>query len=197
VPLVLVATAGLTACGGDDSGSNASDQPGATGSPTAGATDSLTASATDAVTDATDSASQSATTGSSGSGGGDACRLLTTDQVAAAVGSPVKDGLPSSGPAVTGGSFTSCVWQSADPDNPADTATVTVYPNTDAADSAREDDSQDVPGIGDKAFSASFGSMWVYVGEKSFFAQWYTFSGSDEENLPKSQALAQAVAGAL
>jgi hypothetical protein len=89
------------------------------------------------------------------------------------------------------------VWQSDDPDHPADTATVTIYPNAAAADSAREDDSQDVEGIGDKAFTVSFAGIWVYEGEKSFFAQWYTFSGTDEENLPASKALATAVAGQL
>jgi hypothetical protein len=181
VPFVLFAAAALTACGGDDSsgGSSAEDETPtqSSSSPTAAATE-----------DASDAAS-----------GGDvaACDLLTTDQVAAAVGSPVKEGVPSSGPAVTGGSFTSCLWQSDDPDNPADTATVTIYPNADAADSAREDDSQDVPGIGDKAFTGSFASMWVYVGDTSFFAQWYAFGGSDEESMPKSQALAKAVVDAL
>jgi hypothetical protein len=178
VPVVLATVATLAACGGNDSGGSASDDK-----PTA-------------------SQSQSTATPSADDPGGDsgdaaACDLLTTDEVAAAVGSPVKAGVASSGPAVTGGSFTTCVWQSDDPDNPADTATVTVYPNADAADSAREDDSQDVSGIGDKAFTGSFASMWVYVGEKSFFAQWYAFGGTDEESMPKSQALAKAVVGAL
>jgi hypothetical protein len=178
VPLLIVATAVLSSCGGDDSdsGSTGVDEPGAT-----------------------PSASESAGESTGDDTGGDvaACDLLTTDEVAAAVGSPVKEGIPSTGPAVTGGSFTSCLWQSDDPDNPADTATVTIYPNADAADSAREDDSQDVPGIGDQAFTGSFASMWVYVGEQSFFAQWYAFSGSVEESMPKSQALAKAVVGAL
>jgi hypothetical protein len=39
--------------------------------------------------------------------------------------------------------------------------------------------------------------MWVYVGDESLFAQWYAFAGSDEENLPKSQALAEAAVDAL
>jgi hypothetical protein len=185
-PLVLVVATAVTSCGGDGSDSGASaDASGVTQSDTQGATASATAS---------QGASQGASEGSDETA---ACDLLTTEEVAAAVGSPVKQGTPSSGPAVTGGSFTSCLWQSADPDNPADTAMVTIYPNADAADSAREDDSEDVAGIGDQAFSASFGSMWVYVGDKSFFAQWYTFSGNDAENLPKSQALAQAVVDAL
>jgi hypothetical protein len=113
--------------------------------------------------------------------------------VAEAVGSPVKEGVRSSGPAITGGRFSSCLWQSDDPDTPADTATLTIYPNTDAADSAREDDSQDVSGIGDKAFTASFSSIWVYVGDESFFAQWFAFSDS-EDNGPVTEALAEAAA---
>jgi hypothetical protein len=176
VPLV-VAAAALTACDDSSGGSSAEEE-------------TLTQSAS----------SPSAAAATSDAPSGEdvaACELLTTDDVAAAVGSPVKEGVPSSGPAVTGGSFSTCLWQSDDPDNPADTATVTIYPNADAADSAREDDSQDVPGIGDKAFTGSFASMWVYVGEKSFFAQWYAFSGTDDESMPKSQALAKAAVDAL
>jgi hypothetical protein len=97
---------------------------------------------------------------------------------------------------VTGGSFTSCVWQSADPDHPADTATITIYPNADAADSAREADSQDLPGIGDKAFSGSVSSVWVYVGDKSFFAQWYMLENMDG-GLEQTTALATAAADKL
>jgi hypothetical protein len=171
LPAFLIASASLTACSGDDSSSGASS------------------------TDDGPGESPSATT--SASGPADACGLLTADEVAAAVGGPVKAGIASSGPAVTGGSFSSCVWPSADPDDPADTATVTVYPNADAADSARESDAQELPGIGDKAFTGSFASVWVYVGDQSLFAQWYALSGSDADSLPKSQALAEAAAEAL
>jgi hypothetical protein len=54
-----------------------------------------------------------------------------------------------------------------------------------------------VPGIGDHAYSGSFASVWAYVGARSLFAQWYAFSGTDADNLPKSQALAKAAADAL
>jgi hypothetical protein len=178
LPLLLVASAALTACGGGDD-SSAQDKP--------------TASASSA-----DSAGTGVGASQSAEAGGDltACDLLSTDEVQAAVGSPVKPGVDSSGPAVTGGSFTSCVWQSADPDNPADTATLTIYPNADAADSARESDSQDLPDLGDKAFSGSVSSVWVYVGEKSFFAQWYILEDMDE-GLEQSKALAKAAADKL
>ncbi len=122
VPVLLATVATLTACGGGDSGGQAADDP------------------TSASTEATEGAT-------AGDDGGDpagdvaACDLLTTDEVADAVGSPVKDGIRTSGPAVTGGDFTTCVWQSADPDNPADTATLTIYENAAAADSVRSDDS--------------------------------------------------------
>ncbi len=89
------------------------------------------------------------------------------------------------------------MWQSADPENPADTATVTIYENADAADSVRSDDSQDLEGIGDEAFSDSVSSVWVYDGEKSFFAQWYLFGTMDDEGLEQSKALATAVADKL
>jgi hypothetical protein len=177
VPLVVVACTALSACGGGDSDSS---------------------SAGDEGTTAASSGSPSGDgSGDSEASGVSACDLLTTDEVRAAVGSPVKAGTPSSGPAITGGNFTSCVWQSADPDHPVDTATLTLYPNAAAADSAREDDSHDVDGIGDRAFSGSFASIWVYVGDRSFFAQWYALSGSDEESLPRSEALAQAAVDAL
>lgn len=126
-----------------------------------------------------------------------ACSTLSQDEVAEAVGGPVKEGIGSSGEAATGGVFSTCVWQSDDPDNPADTATLTVYSNTAAADSAREDDSVDLEGIGDKAFSASVSSVWAYVGERSFFAQWYKFNTMDDEGLEQSKALAKAVADKL
>jgi hypothetical protein len=176
-PLLLVTSAALlTSCGGDDGADSANGRD-----------------------DATSGASSSSPTTSASADGPHvvACDLLAPDVVEAAVGTTVKDGIPSYGPAITGGSFTTCVWQSDDPDHPGDTATVTIYPNADAADSAREDDSQDVDGIGDQAFTGSFASVWVYAGENSLFAQWYSLSGSDEDNLPKSEALAKAVADQL
>jgi hypothetical protein len=172
VPLLLVTTSALAACGGGDGDgdSTASDEP-------------STSQHTEA--DAADSADAAA------------CDLLSTDDVTAAVGAPVKEGIATSGPSVAGGTFDTCVWQSDDPANPADTATVTIYPNTAAADSARADDSEDVEGIGDKAFTVAFAGIWVYQGDKSVFVQWYAFSGTDEENLPKSEALARAAVEAL
>ena len=171
VPLILVAGAALSACGGDggdDDDSSADDAPSATQSQGGDSADDVAA-----------------------------CDLLTPDDVEAAVGSPVKDGIQTSGPAITGGDFSTCVWQSADPENPADTATVTIYANADAADSVRSDDSQDLEGIGDEAFSDSVSSVWVYDGEKSFFAQWYLFGTMDDEGLEQSKALAKAVADKL
>ena len=169
VPLLLVAASALAACGGGEDDDQA-DEP---------------------TTEATQGDLAEEPSGDS------ACELLSTDEVAAAVGSPVKDGIPASGAAITGGSFDTCVWRSDDPDNPADTATITIYPNAAAADSVRSDDSEAVEGIGDEAFIDAFASIWVYVGEKSFFAQWYAIGGSDEENLPESEALATAAADAL
>jgi hypothetical protein len=183
VPLFLVASTALTSCGGDDSGS-ASDPP--TSDPSTSASTSA-GSITPAV-EPTDQAAGDAVA---------ACDLVSTDEVAAAVGSPVKAGQGTSGPSVTGGSFTSCVWLSDDADHPADTATVTIYDNAAAADSVRSDSSQELTGIGDSAFSDYAASVWVYVGDKSFFAQWYSMEGSDEESLPKSEALARAVVDAL
>jgi Protein of unknown function (DUF3558) len=126
-----------------------------------------------------------------------ACDVLTTDQVSEAVGTPVKDGVTTSGPATTGGTFSSCQYASDDADNPADAATVSLYPNTDAADSARGEDAQPIEGLGGQAYTAAYGSIWVYVDQISVFVQWYTFDGTDQENLPKSKALAKAVIAEL
>ena len=89
-------------------------------------------------------------------------------------------------------SSSSCAYPSDDPDSPADTATIVLYPNLDAAYDVGEEDAQPIKGLGDQDAS-TFGSVWVYVGDISLFTQWYSFDGTDEENLPKSKALAEAV----
>lgn len=175
VPLAVLAGTALAACGGgEDSdaegGSDSSASPSVAADPSESGVPDLAAQA---------------------------CDLLGVDEVTEAVGAPVKKGVASSGPATTGGEFSSCTWQSDDPDNPADSAIVTIYPNGDAADSARGEDAQEIKGLGDSAFSSSFASVWVYVGDGSLFAQWYTFNGTDQDNLPRSKALAQAAADAL
>jgi hypothetical protein len=179
IPVVLVAAATLASCGGDsDSGTTDDDRP----------------SASDSVSQ---TPSPSATGSESQTGDVAACDLLSTDEVEAAVGAPVKEGIANAGQPITGGIFTSCLWMSDDPDNPADQGQLYIYSNTAAADSAREDDSEEVPGIGDSAFTVSFAGVWVTKGEKSFLAQWYALSGTDDENLPKSEALAKVAADKL
>lgn len=126
-----------------------------------------------------------------------ACDLLPVEEVAAAVGLPVQGGAASGGPTVTGGTYTSCTWQSDDPARPGGRATLYLYPNTAAADSARTDRSQDLAGLGDAAFTVSFAGIWVYLGERSFMTQWYDLEGSDQEHLPVSEALARLVVDKL
>jgi hypothetical protein len=173
VPLTLVVCLALSACGGADDGTKPDGGPSA-GVEVSGATaptDSPTAPDLEVA----------------------ACDLLSPDQVGNAVGTEVEKGIATTGPVITGGEFSSCSYASADADHPADAATVTLYPNTDAADTARGEDSAPIMGLGDQAFTSSFGSVWVYVDQISFFVQWYTFNGTDQENLPKSKALAMAV----
>lgn len=177
VPLALVACTALSACGGGDDDKSSDDDA----KPSAGA------SGATAPTDAPSAPALEVA----------ACDLLSPDEVADAVDAKVKEGVPTTGPVVTGGKFSSCQYTSDDPDHPADAATVTLYPNTDAADVARGEDSQPVKGLGDQAFTSSFGSVWVYVDDISFFAQWYTFDGTEQENLPKSKALAEALLAEL
>jgi hypothetical protein len=171
VPLVLLLATALASCGGN--GSDDSDDRDA------------------APGDGMSSSSEA------GDGGAvEACDLLSTDDVAAAVGTPVKEGIASSGPAITGGSFDTCVWPSGDTDQYG-MATVTIYPNGDAADSARGEGAEIVEGVGSQAFSVQFSGLWVYADDRSFFAQWYTLDDVDLDNLPQSTALAEAVIAAL
>ena len=65
------------------------------------------------------------------------------------------------------------------------------------SDSARSDDAKDLDGIGDTAYSDSVSSVWVYVGDQSFFAQWYVFGTMEDEGLEQSTALATAAADKL
>ena len=125
----------------------------------------------------------------------DACSLLTTDEVSIAVGVTVADGLGGDGPVVTGGFQSTCTWRGLE--NPSAVATVTVYTETSAADSVRTEDSVPLPELGENAFVGPFASVWAYAGVGSYTAQWYDFAASDEENLPKSTALALLVLDAL
>jgi hypothetical protein len=176
--VALVASTALSACGGgDDDKSSDGDEPSAS-SAVSGATEATTGPAT------VDLPSK-------------ACDLLSAEEVSDAVGAPVKEGVPTTGPVVTGGEFSSCQYPSDDPDHPADAATVTLYPNLDAADQGRGEDASPIKGLGDQAYASTFGSVWVYVDDISLFTQWYAFDGSDTDNLPKSKALARAVVDEL
>ena len=117
-----------------------------------------------------------------------ACSLLTVEEVAEAVGAEVAEGVESGASVVTGGSQSTCVWTATEG---ASTATLTVYTDASAADSVRTDDSLPLPEVGNDAFIGPFASVYGYKAEGSFMAQWYEFAGDDEENLPKSIALAQ------
>ena len=96
---------------------------------------------------------------------------------------------------VTGGSQTTCTWTGVE--ETTSLATLTVYSEASAADSVRQDDSQPLPEVGEDAFVGPFASVWGYAGGGSFFVQWYAFGASDEENLPKSTALALLVLDAF
>ncbi len=176
--LILVACAALSGCGGGDD-DKSDDKP----------------------DDTPASSPAEATTGTTGPATvdlpGAACDLLSVDEVSDAVGTPVKKGTQTSGPATSGGEFSSCAYASDDPDHPADAATVVLYPNLDAADQGRGEDAQPIKGLGDQAYASTFGSVWVYVDDVSLFVQWYAFGGTDQDNLPKSKALAKAAVDAL
>jgi hypothetical protein len=169
----------LAGCGSDtddpSDGQAAQDVPSATssGSPTSGGGD-----------DADDGAT-------------DACALLTQVEVSDAVGTEVGPGRASSGAVATGGSQSTCEWFSVE--QPADTAKLTIYSETSAADSVKDSDPDAKPlaDVGDQAFIGAFASVWVYQGDQSFMAQWYSMTASDDESLPKSEALAKLAADRL
>lgn len=127
----------------------------------------------------------------------DACALLTQVEVSEAVGTEVGPGRGSSGPVATGGSQSTCEWFSVQ--HSADTAKITIYSETTAADSVRDADPdvESIPGLGDDAFAGDFASVWVYQGDLSFMAQWYSMLAEDEENRPRSEALARLAADRL
>jgi hypothetical protein len=122
---------------------------------------------------------------------GSACDLISTDEVSEAVGVTVQDGVGADGPVVTGGTQSTCTWRGVE--DASATAMVTIYSDASAADSVRQDDDPPVPELGEDAFVGPFASVYAYSGEGSFMAQWYDFSATDEENLPKSTALAHLV----
>ena len=175
--MTLAACAALSACGGGDDDKSDDATASTSASPAASASTSGPA--------AVELPSVELPSG--------ACDLLSADEVSDVVGAKVHEGSATSGPTTSGGEFSSCVYASADPDHPADTATIVLYPNTDAADQGRGEDAQPINGLGDRAYASTFGSVWVYVDDISLFTQWYAFDGTDQMNLPKSKALAKAV----
>lgn len=128
-------------------------------------------------------------------GGSDACDLLTREEVSEAVGTELSEGEGAGGPVATGGTQSTCKWSSVD--TAINAATLTIYSETTAADSVREESSETVAGVGDRAFVGPLASVWVYVGEQSFMAQWYDFEAVPEESLPQSTALAKLAADKL
>ena len=147
--------------------------------------------------DARDTASPSGDVSQDSVAGSEACALLSQVEVSEAVGTEVGPGRGSSGGVATGGSQSTCEWSSIE--RPADTAKLTIYSETTAADSVRDadPDAEPLPGIGDEAFVGSYASVWVYKGDRSFMAQWYSMMTDDEENLPRSEALARLAADRL
>ena len=60
-----------------------------------------------------------------------------------------------------------------------------------------DDDKSDDATPGPSASSDPTEATSGYVGDISLFTQWYSFDGTDQENLPKSKALAEAVVDEL
>jgi hypothetical protein len=141
----------------------------------------------------------SSSAGAAGEAGQDsqACALLSRLEVSEAVGAEMGPGRGTGGTVATGGNQSTCEWFSVE--QPGDTAKLTIYSETTAADSVRDSDpdAEPLPGIGDEAFVGSYASVWVYHGDQSFMAQWYSMTTSDEQNLPRSEALARLAADRL
>lgn len=138
-----------------------------------------------------------ASSSTAGDADSQACALLSRLEVSDAVGAEMGPGRGSGGTVATGGSQSTCEWFSVE--QPGGTAKLTIYSETSAADSVKESDpdSEPLPGVGDEAFVGSYASVWVYDGDRSFMAQWYSMTTSDEQNLPRSEALARSAADRL
>ena len=141
--------------------------------------------------DEPEDAAEPSASGDGGDVSDSVCDLISTDEVTIAVGVTVQDGVGASGPVATGGTQSTCTWRAVE--STGDVATVTIYSEASAADSVRQADDPPLPEVGEDAFVSSFASVWGYAGDGSFFTQWYDFAASDEENLPKSTALALLV----
>lgn len=88
----------------------------------------------------------------SAKGGVDPCRLLTKDEVAAALGTAVNDGKPNNDLSNLG--FSGCSWFATDPSNISDVV-VTFDPSSTAFDDGKKQTSvpvQPVSGLGDDAY---------------------------------------------
>jgi hypothetical protein len=146
----------LAACGDDDddSGDDAGDATTAAAATEDGGDETEPAGETDAPED-TDAP---ADTGSAGGGGGDAaCALITAEEAAEALGSPVD--APQS--TTIGEGFSQCLWR-IEGGGPADNAVVVQYRGDTSADEYAEQvdnncpeplgDPVPVSGIGDEAF---------------------------------------------
>ena len=137
------------------------------------------------------------------SGAADPCRLATSAQVSAAVGTAVGPPLRSSR-AAAGGTVLSCTWRAAAAQAQG-SATLDVYPSTQAYEQARSTQAaqpaqtgfHELPGIGDQAFSGQLGVVWVRRGSVAYTAHWFYPQAAALVQVARSAALAKVVAGHL
>ncbi len=146
----------------------------------------------------TPSSSSSTSSGNSGSAtAASACDLLTVSEIDAATKASFNAGKLEKNQDTPYGKYTSCVWQ--DKAHPLNAVRVSTWASASGFEAAKQTagDIEEVSGIGEKAFSASFASVYVLANGHAMFAQYYSPDGSDEEHLPISESLAKAAAARL
>ena len=143
-------------------------------------------------------ANTSSSTGKSGTAGvASACELLTTGEIVAATKSSFGPGKLEKTQDTPYGKYTSCVWQ--EKAHPLNAVRVSMWTAASGFEAAKQTagEVKDYPGLGEKAFTAPFASVYVLANGKTFFAQYYSPDGSDEEHLPISESLAKTASARL
>jgi hypothetical protein len=189
-PACLAVALFVVACGGGD---DAKSTTAATSNATGAGTTNGTTAATDEPVGTADNNGGNATD-LVDNGNGFACSLVTTDQVSAATGSAMKDGVGLGGVA---DAYSNCRW---DRDTQTGTATLSLSffkqgAGTNYTDATGEGDT-DVPGIGEKArWSALLSQLEVVQGDDYFAV--YVHTATNENNQAAATTIAAIVLQSL
>jgi hypothetical protein len=188
----LVVALLVAACGGGDD--DAKPTTAATSNATADGTTNATTAATDEPVDTADN-SGGDTTDPVDNGTGSPCSLITTDQVSAATGSAMKDGV---GLGSVNDAYSNCSWERIDAQTGTAILSLDFFKQgaaTNYTDATGEGDT-DVPGIGEKARWSDLLSTLEFVQGDDYFAI-YVHTASNENNQAAATTIAAIVLQSL